>query len=567
MNFLRRYWFIFLLPAIVIALSFWLKSALGPFWQYADDSYIYLLNSVNLVKGLPSVLCTQPGVPVQVLGQLVILMFNMGHTMTETVRQVLLNPEYYLNAINAVLLLLIALTSVLLGHYVYRKTGDVVAVLLSQLPNVFLLTLRLKLNDHPCAFDNVNAQPMLIAVTNIFNLFLLKLHFSKDNKDKNFTVFILSFICGFGIATKLTFLPLLGLILLFARWPMKPVAVVVTAASFMLWTIPILSSYRLLWAWLFALLTHTGHYGNGNAGFIDIKEYMATWAYIFHNYWFFVLLPAAFLLFPRSSFFVRAVSLMVLLQFVLIAKHFDDHYLVIAVDSLAPALVLFYLERVAGKKVFRTAALLLIIVSVIVCSIITLQYSSRIAALTREVVGFSEMIHAKYPHSIYIGSYLRLPLSTPEYALFMGNDSSGGAENQELSKLYPDYYAFFTEGKDDVPGTCSWGLWHFDRRVFADDLLKQYPHRRIIFINSGYGFDQTPYITRPLEDGRYSHAYLLVGSQENAADSLFDMAIDAAQRSQYSQAFAFALKSYQLHYQPEGKIKYLLSILYPYVRH
>ena len=109
-RFLCTWWPIVILPAIVLFFSFLLKSAVGPFWQYADPSYIFLLNSVNLVKGLPSAFFDQPGVPLQILGQVIILALNIGHSTVATVHQVLIDPEYYLNNINIILTLLIFLT-------------------------------------------------------------------------------------------------------------------------------------------------------------------------------------------------------------------------------------------------------------------------------------------------------------------------------------------------------------------------------------------------------------------------------------------------------------------------
>jgi len=572
-QFIRSYGCIFILPAVAIVFSLLLKAAAGPFWQYADPSYIYLLNSLNLVKGIPSAFFDQPGVPLQSLGQLIIMILNTGHSATSTIDQVLMDPEFYLNAINIVLLALIPLTSILLGAYTYFKTKDCLAVFLSQLPNVILLTLRTSL-DHPTVYATVNAEPLLLSVTNLFNLFLLKWYFADATKKENVAILILGFIAGLGIATKLTFLPLLALPLMIAGWRMKPVFILITIVSFVLWTLPIIALYPKLWGWAIELLTHTGVYGNGDQGIIDLNAYLMTWKHLFQEFWFFILFAVGIVTISsiqlikkrehRAVFFSWAISATILIQFMLIAKHFDEHYLVIVLNSFGPIFVAVYLQWMPKGVLGRIFILALIGTGIIQSAIITSRYASRLDHLTKAVVGFNDMVHSKYPDAIYIGSYLVSPIRSPEYALFMGNDSSGGGEKEELTRLYPKNFSFFTESRD-ISGTCTYGLYDFKGPVWADDLLVDYSH--IIFINSGYDFSDSPYVVKPLEEGEFSKAYLLVGSTEKAANAFFNAAIQELQKGDYPQAFALALKARQLHYQPQGKVDYFLSIVYPHLNH
>ncbi|MBF0511612.1 MAG: hypothetical protein HQL13_04695 [Candidatus Omnitrophica bacterium] len=163
--------FILIFPIILVVFSILLTKAAGPFWQYADPSYIYLLNSINLVKGLPSAYVDHPGALLQLLGQVVISILNLGRPVTQTVSHVLTNPEFYLQAINIVLLILIPISSILLGVAVFRKTKDVTAVLLSQWPNIFLLTLRAQAFNAPmihAIFGNVDDEPVLLIILGYF---------------------------------------------------------------------------------------------------------------------------------------------------------------------------------------------------------------------------------------------------------------------------------------------------------------------------------------------------------------------------------------------------------------
>jgi len=66
----------------------------------------------------------------------------------------------------------------------------------------------------------------------------------------------------------------------------------------------------------------------------------------------------------------------------------------------------------------------------------------------------------------------------------------------------------------------------------------------------------------PLEQGQYAAAYLLVKSTEKQANELFDASIKLSEIGDFQNAVAFALESRELHYQPDGRITFLLSRIY-----
>jgi len=210
----------------------------------------------------------------------------------------------------------------------------------------------------------------------------------------------------------------------------------------------------------------------------------------------------------RRSYFIFAISLTILIQLAVIIKHFDEHYLVIVINSFGPLFFLLYLDWISRDAFLKALIFILIVLTVIQSSSITSSYATLLDKQTKEVVHFNTMIHSKYPHAVYIGSYLESPIRISDYALFMGNDSSGGAQNKELSEIYPDHVSFFTDS-NDISGSCTYGLYHFNQKVWADDLLNQHPE--IIFINSGYDFSDSPYVVKPIEESNYSKAYLLTG--------------------------------------------------------
>ena len=107
----RHSLFIFILPLIILISSFLLRSASGPFWQYADPSYIYLLNGLTIFQGHPPFDVRHPGTPLQIIIAIMIWIFNLGRPTHEAVTQVLIDPELFLFAVYVLLVCCSFLTS------------------------------------------------------------------------------------------------------------------------------------------------------------------------------------------------------------------------------------------------------------------------------------------------------------------------------------------------------------------------------------------------------------------------------------------------------------------------
>ncbi len=148
-----------------------------------------------------------------------------------------------------------------------------------------------------------------------------------------------------------------------------------------------------------------------------------------------------------------------------------------------------------------------------------------------------------------------------DYALFLGNNTSNRVESEDIARVYPQSLYFNAEGFDsDIYG---YGIWNSKQRIFADDILAS--SACVIFL-SGFDFDQTPYKLRLLERSKYANAYLLVGSTEKEASVLFSLAKENLEKGNYPQAFALALKSRQLNFQPRGEVDYFLALIYSHLK-
>jgi hypothetical protein len=192
-----------------------------------------------------------------------------------------------------------------------------------------------------------------------------------------------------------------------------------------------------------------------------------------------------------------------------------------------------------------------------------LNYYKKLSGYTKEAVSFNTMLHTKYPDFLLVGVF-PMPMSNSEAAIFWGNDRDN-RQQDELAALYPKNLAYFSNNTNDY-APYVYGIYSIKHRVWADDLIASGSH--VLFVApKGYDFSPTPYTVRPLEQGEYRAAYLLERSTEKQANDLFEASLKLAQIGDYRHAFAFALKSHEFHYQPEGKAALLLSWLYLHIKH
>ena len=186
--------------------SFLLKIATGPYWQFPDPCYGTLWQPFSGQTFFPNLYFFSGDTSPNPRG-VIIFLFNIGRSSSEAIHRVLLDPEFYLNAISVAMIVFVFLTSLVLGLYIYRQTNDKLAVLLSQLPILSFLSLRsFSFYEYlPPVVTNVTPEVLLISISSLFNLCFLKLFFAKRKEDELSMALLLGFLCGLGMASKLTF--------------------------------------------------------------------------------------------------------------------------------------------------------------------------------------------------------------------------------------------------------------------------------------------------------------------------------------------------------------------------
>lgn len=291
----KNYVFIFLiLPVMLVVTAMALKYARGPYYVCADteQDYVYLVSSLAMAESKQVFYTDHPGTTLQILGSAVL---KIAHALDLSAKDslsfaVLRNPEFYLTVINGVLISLNAILLFMIGRVTFNLTRSVGLGLLLQFSPFFSgIPLRWGL-------PQVSCEPLLMSVSLLLVLILIKMVFSENlSKSAHRYMLALAFVSGFGIATKVTFLPLL--IIPFLALPdlrNRIWFLLLTGLSAIIWTWPITSQYERIFQRLGLILTHTGNYGHGSSGIIDFPSLQNVFLNILSGFMDDPLLPLIF---------------------------------------------------------------------------------------------------------------------------------------------------------------------------------------------------------------------------------------------------------------------------------
>jgi len=288
-------------PLIVILVGWLFITELFPIYAgtpgyAADPAYVYLLNGPLILGGNVPFHIDHPGTPLQILCAGVIYLRWLATSpfsayTDNVVTSVLRDPESYILSVSYVLLLLNAFAVHYLGRRINQATGSLKLALFCQsAPLAFWLVAQRTAYLSPEAL-------LIFASLWLFGA-LAPVIFGESaqkNRPPSGTPTLAGLICGFGVAVKLTFIPMLGLLFLFKRRNNVIAAMLSAAATWIIMVSPIWSRLSTIYIWIYALFVHSGHYGAGPAdvfNFDDLGDRIITIAGWFP---FFFAMMAAFL--------------------------------------------------------------------------------------------------------------------------------------------------------------------------------------------------------------------------------------------------------------------------------
>jgi hypothetical protein len=419
------------------------SDARGPYWlsHNLDPEYNYLLNGLNLAEGHAAGHYDHPGTPVQMLGAVVLrLVHSMNKNSLPLERDVCVRPEYYLRAIHLAIDLLVFCALAGLVFYFYAVFGDAVATMIVG-ASLFASSALL------LACTRVNPEPMLVFSGFCMQIILVAV-FSKRKRFKSAHCWFAA-VGGFGVAVKVTFLPLLLVpLVVIDGWKKRALYLAGSFVFFIVFTLPIAVHYKAVARWLFSILTHTGRYGYGNPGIVDPASYgsnimnLLAWE------------PALAATLVVSGMYLFAISLRkssrrgnrtllktiagcvaaLVAQILMVAKHPDDHYLVPALCFVAFTFAVIIVHArtcVLGCGImafFGTIGLMLMVGSGIV------GFRKNIAALDiQRLDGMRIATMARGEKGTPVYGYCA---SAMPYALFFGNSYAGNRYGKLLTSVY-----------------------------------------------------------------------------------------------------------------------------------
>ncbi|MDZ4711599.1 MAG: hypothetical protein SGI89_04670 [bacterium] len=276
--------YLLILPLLLFFLANLLVNSATPYFlnDHYDPNYVYLLNSLNLaqLKNFGVGHIDHPGTTLQVLGAVVVkVYYSITSDNKDIVLDVFERAEDYLRMVNFVIIIINSVLLFLLGLIVYRIYSNIFYALLLQFTPFVSPNIYFKLWE-------VTPENFLIVV--ILIIIILSLKFindeNPDQKKNLFYVIGFSLIMGFGIATKINFIPLLAIpLILFKTISKKLLFIFLTGVSAVIFVIPAIQNYKYFFGWVKKLTLHTGLYGSGEDSVINTWVFTENLSTIFYT--------------------------------------------------------------------------------------------------------------------------------------------------------------------------------------------------------------------------------------------------------------------------------------------
>ncbi len=334
-----------------------------------DPESAYLFNGLNIAMLKSVGLYEHPGTTAHSFNAVVIsVVHQFRHNGTDLETDVITNSEFYIEALRSSYIILNALLLYLLGVTALALLKNIWLALSLQLVPFLSTTLVEEIST------KIAPEQLLFSSSMLLIVIVLKYYTSSNQKSKVFPV-LFGFLCGFGLVSKFTFLPMLVIpfIILKGKWN-KFIYIVTIIPSFIFFTLPAAPAYKLMIKWYLALGSHTGTYGQGEKGFINLQMYLQSLIElsIFNKALSIAILSSLLLLLvilfssllkknslkKEETRYVAALFTALAGSVVMVAKHYhSNHYLFPALSMTTLVFVFIYLwffpvgrQEVANKR-------------------------------------------------------------------------------------------------------------------------------------------------------------------------------------------------------------------------
>lgn len=239
-----------------------------------DPAYQYLFAAVDILQGHAPAHTDHPGTPVQSLIAIMILLVwgirrLVGLAGQGLFESVLSSPELYMASVSAILLMLGAVAAYFLGRRVWQVTGSRIAGVSCQVtPLLFALVSPYIVYPTPEAALLATSVGLMAVLTPAL---LGGARASVGISPAGAT--LAGALCGLGVAVKITFVPLIGLLI--SLWSVRLIwrAVVAMITAWLVGVLPIWSRLPTMFAWFNKVLTHSELHGQGDAVIFSVQQF------------------------------------------------------------------------------------------------------------------------------------------------------------------------------------------------------------------------------------------------------------------------------------------------------
>ncbi|RLD65790.1 MAG: hypothetical protein DRI95_07935 [Bacteroidetes bacterium] len=474
-----------IIPFIVILGSYLILKDLSAFYlSWFDPAYVYLFNGLNLAQGSLEIgHIDHPGTPLQIYCAIVIKIVSLFKNDVNIVESVLSEPEFYLYAISYSLILLNSIILFILGHVIFKLSNNLSTAVFLQLSPLVSLKLMLHLP--------VVASESVLFGTGIIMVLLIFSYTFYYNQNKSFK-FILGFsiVTALSLAVKISSFPIIIIpLFILNNGKSRLQYLLLTGFFFILFILPIIDKIGHHYQFILNILTHTGIYGSGNAGFINLSAFSSNLVKIFTTEFPFsfsyliILMVSVLMLFKVKTLeavstekrrLIYSIFIATSLQILMVAKHYKFHYLIpvysfsilglYLVGTIYIPLIKRHYEKISNSKCLSVG-----LIVVVVTLTVRLYFAYNFYPNLNNPINTTLTLMEKYnklPRVILTDGIRESAYTEP--ALNFGLAYSGklkGDYAKYLKKIYPNSY--FYSLKD--------GMFNWQNFFMNEEILGRYP--------------------------------------------------------------------------------------------
>lgn len=523
------------LPLIYGILSFLLYNQIKLFHTaFTDPTYAYLMNGTNIASGHFEIgHYDHPGTPEQLLSGLIIWITYIFAGKGILYQSVLSNPEMYIMACSASIMLILLVVVYQCGKLIVRHTGSIVHALLFQL---------IPISSYAAIhhFNILKPEAVIIICLTLLSslIWIFSFHNETASIDKKSSKrLLIGFACIITllITSKITCIPF-GIIPLFFIKGLraKLYYILLTLILSALLIFPVWAKLDLFGVWIKNLATHSGDYGTGKEEIINPNNYLPNIINALTSEYFFTIgysiifistIAGLFLnrthkLFALNYYRFSAAICIVITTLILVsAKHYSFHYLIPSQMLIIPGVLASFkwFEKIR-KREFR----LYVYISLFTGASIWLIAETTPRAIINPNGG------QLYKSSLEIKKYANIPKiltsyyesAFVEYPLRFGAGYSGSlmySYHDFLRKQYPNTYFYCWEGSQ---------LFFWNINIVSKEIFEKSPNVLVYFYNKNK--EQQKQALDKITEGYGIYITDLRIVEENGVETYYMLTIDNA---------------------------------------